>query len=81
MDINEQGVSRSIYRWVNSGGSFGANPLRQHIGLGSASRVETLEIHWPTTGQTQEFQQIDARQVIALREGSSEYVVLPYPPM
>ena len=80
VDIKEQGVSRSIYRWVNSGGSFGANPLRQHIGLGSASCVETLEIHWPTTGQTQEFHQIDVRQFIALREGSSEYAVLAYPP-
>ena len=30
------GRERSIFRTVNSGGSFGANPLRQHIGVGSA---------------------------------------------
>ncbi len=78
-DIEEGGASRSIYRWVNSGGSFGANPLRQHIGLGKASRIETLEIRWPATGEAQEFREIDARQYIALREGSGEYEVLAYP--
>ena len=31
---------RVIYKGVNSGGSFGANPLRQHIGLGSATESE-----------------------------------------
>ncbi len=78
-DIEEGGVSRSIYRWVNSGGSFGANPLRQHIGLGRASRVETLEIRWPATGKTQEFREIDARQYITVKEDSAKYSVLAYP--
>ena len=40
----EAGASRSVYKWVNSGGSFGANPLEQTIGLGKAERVELLEI-------------------------------------
>jgi hypothetical protein len=31
VDIKEDGASRAIYKWVNGGGSFGANPLRQHI--------------------------------------------------
>ncbi|NIS03213.1 MAG: CRTAC1 family protein, partial [Gemmatimonadetes bacterium] len=33
VDVTEDGTSRSIYRWVGSGGSFGGNPLRQEIGL------------------------------------------------
>jgi hypothetical protein len=44
---------RSIYKTVNSGGSFGANPLRQELGLGDARSIERLEIFWPTTGKTQ----------------------------
>jgi hypothetical protein len=32
VDIVEQGEPRSICHWVNSGGSFGCNPLRQQIG-------------------------------------------------
>ena len=35
--IVEDGVERSVYRHVNSGGSFGCNPLRQSIGLGQAT--------------------------------------------
>ena len=78
-DIEEGGLSRSIYRWVNSGGSFGANPLRQHLGLGRASRVDRLEIRWPATGEAQEFRELEARQHIAVKEGSREYTVLAYP--
>jgi len=50
--VNEQGTSRSIYRWVNSGGTFGANPFEQHIGLGNASKIEKIEVFWPKTGET-----------------------------
>ena len=35
------------YREVNSGGSFGASPLAQHIGLGKADRIKRLEVEWP----------------------------------
>lgn len=80
VDIKEGDVNRSIYRWVNSGGSFGANPLRQHIGVGQASRIDRLWIQWPSTGTTQEFVGLDVRQHLLVREDSSEYRVLPYPP-
>lgn len=79
VDIEEAGVSRSIYRWVNSGASFGANPLRQHIGLGRSSRIERLEIHWPASGRTQIFRDIESRQHILTREDSKEYEVVSYP--
>ena len=45
--------SRLRYREVTSGGSFGASSLAQHIGLGKASRIATLEIHWPVSRTTQ----------------------------
>ena len=60
---------RSVYSYVNSGGSFGANPLRSHLGLGSATTIELLEIHWPTTGRTQSFLNVDANQFLEIREG------------
>jgi len=37
---------------VSSGGSFGANPLRQEIGLGDATTIDQIEIFWPATGKT-----------------------------
>ena len=56
--VNTSGQEQSIYRWVGSGGSFGANPLRQTIGLGTAKQVVRLEVYWPTTGRTQIFEQV-----------------------
>ncbi len=44
---------RAIHRVVGSGGSFGANPLRQEIGLGDATAVVRVEVFWPVTGRTQ----------------------------
>jgi len=38
---------------VSRGGSFGANPLRQTIGLGKATAITAIEVFWPTTGETQ----------------------------
>ncbi len=67
--VEEGGKQRSIYRHVNSGGSFGANPLRQTIGLGSASRVVSLEVFWPTTGKTQAVGAVPFDRTIRVTEG------------
>ena len=45
--VAQNGTPRSIYRWVNSGGSFGAKPFRQEIGLGDAETIESVQILWP----------------------------------
>lgn len=72
-NILESGIPRSIYRHVNSGGSFGANPLRQTIGLGKAARIETLEVFWPTTGLTQHFTDLPVDQIIQIVEGEASH--------
>ena len=51
LQLDTPGGPRTIYRSVNSGCSFGANPLRQEIGVGDASAVRTLDVRWP--GSTQ----------------------------
>ena len=75
-DIVENGKRRSVYRWVNSGGSFGANPLRQHLGLGKAETIETIEIYWPTSDLTQRFFNVPAGRIIEVEEGKPEYRAL-----
>ena len=75
VDENADG-RRSIYRHVNSGGSFGGNPLRQTIGLGQASRLERLEVFWPTTGVTQTFTDVPLDRVIHIVEGEESYSTL-----
>ncbi|MDX1384517.1 MAG: VCBS repeat-containing protein, partial [Thermoanaerobaculia bacterium] len=39
-DVSDGARERSLHRVVGSGGSFGANPLRQTLGLGAAERIE-----------------------------------------
>ena len=72
----DEGVRRSVYRHVNSGGSFGGNPLRQTIGLGKASRLERLDIFWPATGATQTFADLPLDRVIHIVEGEESYSTL-----
>jgi hypothetical protein len=56
--VNTATGERSIYRTVSTGGSFGASPLRKHIGLGDANAIKAIEIHWPATGETQRFEDV-----------------------
>ena len=74
--VVENGEQRSIYKHVNSGGSFGANPLRQTIGLGKAEKVEALEIFWPATGRTQRFHDVSIDQFIQIVEGEAQYTTI-----
>jgi hypothetical protein len=74
--VSHDGVERSIYRHVNSGGSFGANPLVQHIGLGKNPELKSLAIYWPTTNTTQTFTDIPAQRQIVIQEGDGRMVIL-----
>jgi hypothetical protein len=51
--IQTPGGLRHIFRTVSSGSSFGNSPLRQEIGLGDATKIETVEINWPASGVRQ----------------------------
>jgi hypothetical protein len=69
-DVVEGGRTRSIYDWVGSAGSFGANPVsRTEIGLGRAERIELLEVYWPTSDETQRFRDVAPDQMIEITEG------------
>ena len=80
--VDEQaGGRRSIYRHVNSGGSFGGNPLRQTLGLGRASRIEQLDIFWPATGRTQTVHDLPVDRAIHVVEGEPSYSTLDLRPL
>jgi len=67
------GGTRSVHRWVTSGGSFGASPLEQHVGLGKAATIKDIEIWWPTSNTRQHFANVAKNQVIEITELSNEY--------
>ena len=74
---NEGGGTRSIYRTVGSGGSFGASPLEQHIGLGRSAQIVSLEIFWPgSTSASQKFLNVAANQAIEISEFAEGYTKL-----
>lgn len=75
-DLVDAGKKRSVYRHIGSGGSFGANPLREHIGLGAATQVTKLDIYWPTSNQRQTFDNVSSNQFIEITEGSNELRVI-----
>jgi hypothetical protein len=64
---------RTIFRHVNSGGSFGSSPLQQHIGVGKATRIQALEIWWPTSQTRQTFRDVGLNQYIEVKEFERDY--------
>lgn len=62
---------RSIYKTVNSGGSFGSNPLRQELGLGDAVSIDRVEIFWPATGRTQTVLGLEPNQAYRIKEDAT----------
>ena len=68
VQIDEGGRQRSLVRWIGPGGSFGANPLRAEIGLGTATRVRRLQVRWPTSGIVQEFTDLPVDTAYVLHE-------------
>ncbi|MEW5977874.1 MAG: CRTAC1 family protein [Acidobacteriota bacterium] len=54
--------------WISGGGSYlAAHDPRLHIGLGSRSRVERLEVRWPS-GAHQQLSDLPADRVVTVQE-------------
>jgi hypothetical protein len=65
---------------VSSGGSFGASPLRQHVGLGRAQRVVAVDIRWPSGG-AQRVTGMSPNQTVRSTEQADGYTVVPRMPL
>lgn len=71
LTFRENGKERSVYREVNSGGSFGASPLRREIGIGQATLIDKIEIRWHGSKTVQVFRNVRPNQFLKITEGSS----------
>jgi hypothetical protein len=61
---------RRLIDEVRSGGSFCShNDLRIHMGLGSQTRANTIEVAWPS-GAAETIAGVEADQLVVIREGS-----------
>jgi tetratricopeptide (TPR) repeat protein len=73
---NEGAGTRSIYRCVGSGGSFGASPIQQHIGLGKSAKINQLQVWWPASNTRQSFADVEKNQFIEIKEFARNYTKL-----
>lgn len=71
----------TIHRHISPGSSFGGNPLEQTIGLAQAQQITELEIHWPTSNETQVFRDVAVDQSVEITEGNATIRVLDQKPI
>ncbi len=70
---------RRIHAVVGCGGSFGSSSLQQEIGLGSAERIERIEIVWPGSGTRQVVEDVPIDCFVEITEASNEISVRERP--
>jgi enediyne biosynthesis protein E4 len=66
---------------VRGGGSYlSQNDLRLHFGLGSAAKIDSVEVRWPT-GKTESFKDVAADKIYLITEGQGikQTAALPAP--
>ena len=57
------------YDWVRSGASYlSSSDLRLHFGLGKATTIDRMEMHWPS-GQTDVISNPPVDSVLTVKEG------------
>ena len=62
-----------VYREVKGSEGFGAtSSFRQHLGLGKGTKVDVLEVRWPS-GVTQNFRDVPADHILTLQEDQPEW--------
>jgi hypothetical protein len=67
------------YREVTSGGSFGANSFTQHIGIGTARAIPSIEITWPASGTRQVFRDVPINRFLEVEELAKDFKVVNRP--
>ena len=66
--VEGEGGRRVMHRSVGSGGSFGASPLQQQIGLGPGVQRVDVEIWWPTSNSRQRFSNVGKNRFLEITE-------------
>ncbi len=66
---NKDGSKRSIYRTIGNNSSFGGDCLIEHLGLLDSTKIDELEITWPTSKTKQTFHDVAADRTVEIVEG------------
>ncbi len=69
--VSTRNGDRKIYKTVSPGASFGCNPLRQEVGLGNATAIKQITIHWPASGIDQTIRDVAMDRFYKIKEGAA----------
>lgn len=69
---DSEGNAHTFYQRVNSGASFGANPLRIEQGLGTYDQIVDVKVVWPGESTPQEFQGVTKSGYFKLVQGTQQ---------
>ncbi|MBV6639786.1 MAG: CRTAC1 family protein [Cyclobacteriaceae bacterium] len=73
LTIEEDGVERKVFHTVGTGASFGGNSLLAEIGIGKATSIKKLDVHWPTQNKKlSSFQDVKINTSIKIVEEQNE---------
>lgn len=79
--VMEEGVQRSIFHTISSGGSFGASTLRAQIGLGKASKINEVKVLWAGSNTEQTFKNLELNTFYKITEDKAEAEELDLQPI
>ena len=69
---------RTQIREVKAGSSYlGQNDLRVHFGIGTATRIDRLEVRWPN-GQSETIEGAAPNQIVTITEGKGINARTPF---
>ncbi len=73
LTITDDGKERVLYRIIGSGASFGSNSLETVVGVGQATKIDKIEIVWPSNNsQLQTISNLDVNSYYIITEGKKE---------
>jgi hypothetical protein len=78
--VNTANGESAYYKTVGTGGSFGASPLRQEVGLGQAQGISRVEVFWPVTGETQVLSGLEMDRFYTVKEGEPKATLVQLKP-
>lgn len=78
---DDAGRRRTIARMVTTGGSFGGNPLEQHIGLGQGARRVDVDVWWPMSDTRQRFTDVAKNNAYRIQELAEAPTLIPRKPI
>jgi tetratricopeptide (TPR) repeat protein len=70
--VSLEAGGRKQYREVTGGSNFGCLPFEQHFGLAGITKVDAVEIRWPS-GLKQRFQDLPVNHTLQFTEGDGQW--------